>query len=132
MEKNTEIYKKVLEWWCSGDNGISSEAIVFVMCGVDPKTILDNHFTPYPYDSDDFGRCYRLLHAIPEWKGRIKEMACLGKVWGKIADVWPKLGELYAFENHRELYYMLKKLIKDDENVTRVDLGGGVGVSFKA
>ena len=28
----------------------------------------------YPYDPADFGRCYRLLELIPEWKTEIHKL----------------------------------------------------------
>ena len=132
MTKSIKIDKRLLEWWCcGGGTRINSEAIVFVMCGLEPEIILDKYWTPYPHDSNDFGRCYRLLQAMPEWKERIKEMACLGKVWEKIADAWLELEALYAFEKHKELYHKLNELSKDDENVDKVDLGNGVSISVK-
>ncbi len=126
-----KIDKRLLKWWCCGDTGSSSEAIVFVMCGLNPKAILKTHWSSYPYDSGDFGRCYKLLQAIPEWRGRIKEMACLGNVWDKIAITWQDLENLYVDEKPKELYSKLSKLRKNDENCNTADLGNGVSISVK-
>ena len=108
--------------------GASSKAIVFVMCGLSPKVILKNSWTPYPHDPDDFSRCYNLLKIFPEWKERIEEMKCLGKIWRRIALAWEELEVLYEQKDHKKLYERLKQLSpdEDEENCNVVSLGNGV------
>ncbi len=123
---------KLLEWFCCGDVGASSEAIVYVMSGLPPKMILDADWCCYPHDSSDFGRCYKLLKIFPEWRRRIKEMKCLGKIWERIADNWFALESLYDKKAYDELYDLLQKLQpgKDEENCTKITIGNGVSVAF--
>ena len=125
--------KKLLEWWCSGDTGISSEVIVFVMLGLAPKIILKANWTPYPHDGGDFGRCYKLLKIFPEWKKRINEMSCLGEIWKRIAEAWGELETLYERENFERLYERLQELQPDEleKNCDKISLGNNVSVSFK-
>lgn len=77
------------------------------MCGLSSETILENFWTPYPHDSSDFGRCYKLLKIFPDWKKRIKEMGRLGKIWERIASAWDELELLYELKNHEKLYKRL-------------------------
>lgn len=128
------INKKLLKWWCCGNVGSSSEAIVFVMCGLSPETILKDSWTPYPHDSTDFGRCYKLLKIFPEWKERIKEMGCLGEIWKRIASAWGELETLYEQENHKKLYKRLSQLQPDEleRNCDKVSFGNGVRIAFSS
>jgi len=123
--------KKLLEWFCAGDVGESSKAIVFVMCDLSHVDILKQSWSPYPHDSGDFGRCYKLLKIFPEWKERILEMECLGEIWRRIALEWKELEKLYEQEKHDLLYTRLQELQPDEleENCNRVSLGGGVTLS---
>lgn len=125
--------KKLLEWLCCGDTGISSKAIVSVMLGLAPEIILKANWSPYPHDGGDFGRCYKLLKIFPEWKKRINEMGCLGKIWKRIAGAWGELETLYERESLSRLYERLQELQPDEleENCTKTSLGKGVSVSFK-
>ncbi len=50
-----------------------------------------------PYDGDDFGRCHRLLRAIPGWRGRIGEMRDVPG-WAPLVDAWDELETLYEQE----------------------------------
>ena len=127
------IEKRLLEWWCCGDVGESSEAIVFVMCSLPPKTILKDLWTPYPHDSSDFGRCYKLLKVFPEWKKRIKEMGCLGEIWKRIALAWDELEKLYEQNSHKKLYTKLQQLQPDEleNDCDVIDLGSGIKLSTR-
>lgn len=124
--------ERLLEWLCSNDTGTSSKAIALVMSGMSPKIILKENWSPYPHDSDDFGRCYRLLEIFPEWRKRIKEMGCLGKIWKMIASAWDELEPLYKQNKHKMLYQRLQQLQPDEleENCDKVSMGNGISISF--
>ncbi|KKM25387.1 hypothetical protein LCGC14_1595440 [marine sediment metagenome] len=130
-EREREMDKKLLKWFCIGDVGTSSRAIVFVMCGLSHVDILKDDWSPYPHDSSDFGRCYKLLKVFPEWKKRITEMECLGEIWRRIALAWEELEKLYKQEKHEELYARLQQLQPDEleTNCNKVSLGNGVTIS---
>lgn len=49
----------------------------------------------YPHDSGDFGRCHRLLEAVPEFMVRIEEMAQRSPQWAALVEHWDELTKLY-------------------------------------
>lgn len=74
-------------WWLGTDTGKSSTALFAVLCreGLQWETNYEGQKAT-PQDSADFGRCKRLLDAIPEWRSR------LGEVAAKYADTaWPRI-----------------------------------------
>lgn len=83
------------EWLNCGDTGLSSRAIYWVMCGA-PVGAPRSH----PVDPDDFGRCYRLLHApwAASWRERIGEMAARSPEWRRLSGAWNELEALYELE----------------------------------
>lgn len=86
-----------LDWITGDDTGISSRALWRHMTGreQDPR---DRGFGTYPHDPADFGRCHRLLVIMPEWRGRIGEMAAYGKVWAALAARWQDITDSYSDE----------------------------------
>lgn len=67
-----------LEWLLGHDTGISSLTICAVLSGKHgiAAEVARGHFgADIPHDPADFGRCYRLLQAIPEWRARLEEVA---------------------------------------------------------
>jgi hypothetical protein len=95
------------QWIVSGDTGRSSVAIWSHM-------MHSRGNTEHPLDPDDFGRCYRLLKAIPAWRARIGEMASVSRVWGSLVEHWAELEALYVEElptgRAPKLYARMKEL----------------------
>ena len=87
-----------LRWIAGGDTGVSSKAIwSHMMTGELP----DDPFTAFgtwPSDPDDFGRCYRLLKLMPEWRPRMNEMGKHGRGWAALVPVWEELTAMYEAE----------------------------------
>lgn len=84
-------YSSPFDWIQSWDTGASSETIWhFMMHGAALRPSV-------PHDSDDFGRCYRLLAAFPEWRARMPEMRDVPG-WAKFVDNWNALTVLYEAE----------------------------------
>jgi len=77
------------EWLAGDDTGISSLTIYSVMTGVRVSR------TGIPHDSDDFGRCHRLLSLFPEWRGRLGEVAARFPEWRGLVEAWGELEGLY-------------------------------------
>jgi hypothetical protein len=107
-KKMTEI-----DWILSDDTGCSSKTIWAVMMGSDyPKNDI-------PCGPSDFGRCYKLLLAFPEWNDRLHEVAEKHPKWRPLIDKWNELSRLYEEELSREdgrapnLFQMLKSLYDD-------------------
>jgi len=83
------------EWWKGPDTGASSKALCRLLAGWADFT--EPRCNPAPRDPDDFGRCHRLLRAIPGWRERVGEAARMAK-WIKIAPAWNELEALYLEE----------------------------------
>jgi hypothetical protein len=110
MTKYQGSYQKWLE---GPDTGLSSRAIGRKLSGgIPPKPGRNNvaleGWEP-PRDADDFGRCHRLLHAIPGWRKRIGEMATVPG-WEGLAQHWDELEALYLAKSYRDLYERIKVL----------------------
>ena len=112
--------KKIIEWFVTGDTGIFSEAMVDRFMGIDTKRNYGDH----PHDSSDFGRCYRLLEAVPEFKNRISEMATRSNEWAALVYHWDELTELYV--NDGKCYERMKEILAVVKDKAGVDLGNGV------
>jgi len=69
--QNSELMFKALQWLATGDSGRSSETICFYLLGVDYL------YLTHPYDRADFGRCYRLLEFIPDFRLRLDELRAI-------------------------------------------------------
>lgn len=82
------IPRIVLNWMFGDDAGSSSKAIVFNYYDIKTR---DNW--SYPFDSSDFGRCYRMLKLFP-WMG-LEHMTQVNGVWVLLVARWPELVRLY-------------------------------------
>lgn len=87
--------QKAMWWVANGERGMSSNSMFAVLSGQNPKTV------SYPYDPDDFKRCYKLLQAVPEWKSQLFKMRQFSKQWDSLVTNWDKLTEMYE-QNERE------------------------------
>lgn len=85
-----------LLWIAGDDTGLSSKAIWRHMMGQRPDMSWGQ--VDYPLDPDDFGRCYRLLLRVPEWRQRIGEMARYNAEWAALAAAWDELETMWAAE----------------------------------
>lgn len=104
------VQERALGWIVGDDTGTSSETIWAVMMGVAPA----KSYPAPPYDPADFGRCYRLLAVIPEWRDRLIEMPSCFPEWGPLVDHWGEMEALWLEEfprgNAPKLYALIKKL----------------------
>jgi hypothetical protein len=108
-------------WAVGPDTGISSAAICRRLKplgenGIIPYGDSRSAFGNHPHDPADFGRCHRLLHAIPGWRARIGEMNAESAIWAKLADNWDELEKLYLEElpgpYAHKLYARMRELIE--------------------
>lgn len=76
-------------WLASDDTGMSSMFMAMALTG---GHLPDNR---HPYDAGDFGRCVRMLEAIPEIKPSMDQMANHGPIWAALVSVWGELEDLY-------------------------------------
>jgi len=103
--KDSEVWEKQIaeelkdhdpqdRWWLGTDVGKSSAAIFHVLCFDSLKWETNDYARKAtPQDAADFGRCKRLLNAIPEWKSRLGEVAVAYKetAWPRIISKWSEL-----------------------------------------
>lgn len=83
--------QSAMDWIAGDDTGCSSRAIWAHMSGAKRRVSASD----YPHDPSDFGRCYRLLALVPEWRPRIAEMAVYGPHWAALVGVWDDLEAMY-------------------------------------
>lgn len=107
-------------WFGSNDRGISSNAIVEVMEGL-PRGMLTGSFgLGHPHDPADFGRCFRLLEAVPLYRHRMDEMR-ISPVWNALVNHWAELERLYIEEcpggKCHKLYDRMQELIDEARKV---------------
>jgi hypothetical protein len=112
----SEELKKAVAWLLGSDTGVSSKMILSVMVGVE----ITSHFgADVPQDPADFGRCYRLLFALPEWRVRLSEVAEKYPAWGPLVREWDALTAEYESMKAKGqtrmtmLYEKMQKLIDE-------------------
>lgn len=89
------MHERVLEWFASGDTGLSSKTIALwltirgVPAGWGPYT---------PADPSDLGRCLRLLARVPEFRERFSEMTHAGELWPTFVERWDEIEAVFIEE----------------------------------
>lgn len=111
--------QRAMKWIVGNDTGVSSKTIWAVMQGtVDGVNRSGGNFD-VPHDPSDFGRCFRLLQLIPEWRDDLAKVAEVFPAWKPLVDVWSDLEALYVKELQRpdrrapELYERMQKLVDE-------------------
>ncbi len=106
-----------LAWLRGTDTGISSKTIFSVLSTKHGHLVdlTSRHWRPdVPHDPDDFGRCYRLLRAIPAWRSRLDRVAERHKVWAPMVREWDRMTALYERDlptgRCKELYDLMHEL----------------------
>ena len=114
------VQQRANEWIVGNDTGCSSKTIWSICMGTPVAK-----FPDYPHDPSDFGRCYRLLELIPEWKNILRTHLFKDAVWSNLLAQWGELSELWEKESPSGqcpvLYDKMQSLIgagykKEDEN----------------
>lgn len=92
-------------WLASDDTGLSSLYMASILSDryrlwlvAAPKDFPTRNKleTPhYPRDADDFGRCYRLLKAVPELRSNSMRLATCPAPWPELHREWLRLERLY-------------------------------------
>lgn len=104
-DQSKDIETKAMFWWQNGHRGMSSETMWNCCMGRSVGRI------SYPYDPDDFSRCYKLLQFVPEWKGEkyMQKIAALCPEWKNLIAHWNKLTAMYE-QNERTNWKIYKKI----------------------
>lgn len=108
------IQQRANLWITGSDTGISSKAIWKMMMA---SATSDRH--SHPSDPSDFGRCYRLLKLIPEWREQIDKMAAVSPYWAALVERWANIEALYEEEKSGasapKTYALMRSILKDIE-----------------
>jgi len=100
---------KELTWINGADTGISSKTIWAVMMDV----VAENGWYGTPSDGADFGRCYRLIELVPEWKSQLYKVSDRFPEWRPLVDQWDLLEDSYKedlADNGSRTYELIKSL----------------------
>lgn len=94
--KPREHYGTYLNWLTGDDTSAAAVTILHALTSLyDPERFDPESADYLPYDSDDFGSCYRLLESFPEFKSRLHEVVELHPSWGSLVEAWPKLSRQF-------------------------------------
>lgn len=108
-------------WLRSDDTGQSSLAMarhLAPLAGIGVEVPLGHYAdgTEHPSDPSDFGRCSRLLGAVPELRPHLESMASLSPAWASLAGHWEELEALHREETPAgkapRLYRRMRDLIE--------------------
>ena len=102
--------KRVIEWFISGDSGVSSETLCACLYGILPKKENKRH----PGDPSDFGRCKRFLDLLsPEDKETVfREAIKLSPEWKALIENWDRLEKMYN-EHDRNMFQQMQKVMNE-------------------
>jgi hypothetical protein len=92
------IEDQILAWFAHGECGISSAAMARAIVGQAPDARFANGGN-HPCDPSDFGRCVKLLDAVPAARQRLAVVAALSPIWARLIQHWDALEALYRRES---------------------------------
>ncbi|MGK0688754.1 hypothetical protein ACSFC0_25740 [Serratia marcescens] len=90
------------DWLASDDTGMSSLFMASKLTGM-----FEAEYA-YPRDPADFGRCLRLIEAVPELESKIRDMSQHGKEWAVVAAHWYEWSEVYRADDGKRLYRLMQ------------------------
>jgi hypothetical protein len=107
-----------LEWARGRDTGLSSLLIFEVLSGREVFELAQwGRSYIVPWDPSDFGRCYRLLKAVPRWRKRLEKVAQKHPRWRPLVDRWDELERLWEEESPTrtcpKLFALMLELTKE-------------------
>ncbi len=92
LSESNDIRRRALAWLGGLDTGLSSQTMcITLLGGISARK-------RHPQDSADLGRCLRLLELVPEWRGRLGELAALSLEWAALVGAWDEIEALYREE----------------------------------
>jgi hypothetical protein len=98
----------VQAWFDGPDTGMSSRTLALVL-----TKGYSGGQASYPYDPDDFGRCYRFLKAFPHLRTDLRKMREVPG-WAGLIGAWDELEKLWEEESPTgkapKLYERMKQL----------------------
>lgn len=91
------IEYEAMNWLENGEQGLSSLALCYNLCGDEIKEKLSTNknsdFKDYPRDADDLSRCIKFFNMVPKAKSKLIDMKSVSKEWFNLTDKWEELEE---------------------------------------
>lgn len=128
-EAQNEFKLRKATWINGRDTGSSSKSLFFFLDLISENVEIttfnipcSSFVNPYrvsfdiPYDSSDFGRCYRMLQSIPEFYESLNKIPKILPAWKPYIENWSSLERLYRQSKYDLLYEWLTEL-KDEAYV---------------
>ncbi len=105
------LQKEMMSWIIGRDTGLSSQTLWAVIMKL-TKEQLSDYYGSIPYDTDDFGRCHRLLERCdPETRVRVvRDVSKRYPIWKPFSENWNTLTELFLLGKESSLDEMLRDL----------------------
>jgi hypothetical protein len=92
-------------WMESDDTGLSSRYLAISLSGRCAPQLA------WPHDSADFGRCVRMLDAVPELRGRLDLLEHAPEPWPKLWARWEEAEALYRAGHGKELDALIREVV---------------------
>ena len=105
------LQREMMNWIIGKDTGLSSQTLWAVIMKLNESQLPD-YCPSIPYDTDDFGRCHRLLEICdPETRVHvINGVAKEYPIWEPFSKNWNTLTELFLLGKKSSLDEMLRDL----------------------
>ncbi len=99
MQKS--MTQRLLKWYCTGERGLSSEAIARTAAG---HPLGNGKDSRVPYDAADLRRCVLLLREVPEaFEHGVLVLATRYDNWNALARSWGQLERVLVSETGQDL-----------------------------
>lgn len=112
--------KQLGNWLLNGNTGVSSNTMAAIALGANElhdHDITDGCGLDAPHDPSDFGRCYRLVLAVPEIREHFPRIGKKVKQFAGIIREWDALVWIYERDKPKgespELYRRIRELRGD-------------------
>lgn len=87
----TGLSPDAILWLSIGNRGKSSNAMFFMLTGVNPGDIDPRSVSAHPHDTGDLYRCRLLLEAVPETGPVFDRMSDVSPEWAEFVEQWSAL-----------------------------------------
>lgn len=115
------VEQRAYRWAMGTWTNLPSKSIWSVMMGlVEKNTFCDGKKYDVPHDAPDMNACCSLLITIPEWKGRLRELAAALPKWKPFVDAWDRIEEIYRdISRSSDMFPLVWDLAKQGEDWER-------------
>lgn len=119
---HTGAVARLTDWLFADDTGVSSKTMAGIAMGVNPA-VMRAYGIDAPHDPSDFGRCYRLVLAVPEIIDAFPEIGRRVPKFAGILKNWDELCGLYERDmptgRSDDLYDRIKELRGEPYRIRR-------------